>query len=106
MQYSTDKHLAANLATISSERAYEVINLNKKGYKPRFLDSDEGEVKPKKEYQDILDESVTRFDSTKKRRRNEDRRDNFREDRRNQEPRKFVHQQPKILVKKNNESEQ
>jgi hypothetical protein len=80
IQYSTDKHFVANLVTISSERAYEVINLNKRGHKPQFLDVKEKEEKPKKEYQDILDESVTRFDSMmkkKKKKRFQDRnRDN------------------------------
>jgi cell fate regulator YaaT (PSP1 superfamily) len=66
MQYSTSKHIAANIVTISSERAYEVISLNKKGHKPKFLHEDENETSLKKEYQDILDESVTRFDSLKK----------------------------------------
>jgi cell fate regulator YaaT (PSP1 superfamily) len=98
MQYSTDKHLIANLVTISAERAYEVINLNKKGQKPFSLNSDEKEAKPKREYQDILEESVTRFDSVKKKKkyhdrenRNNEQRGN-REQRSNQEQRVFVHQ--------------
>jgi hypothetical protein len=90
IQYSTDKHIAANLVTISSERAYEIINMNKKGHKPRFLDSDEGEAKPKKEYQDILEESsVTRFDSLKKKKKNQNK------DKKRQEPLVFVHQPKK-----------
>jgi cell fate regulator YaaT (PSP1 superfamily) len=84
MQYSTDKHVAANLVTISSERAYEIINMNKKGHKPQFLDMRANETKPQKEYQDILDESVTRFDSAKKKKKN-----------------KKTTQQPKIVKKKN-----
>jgi cell fate regulator YaaT (PSP1 superfamily) len=93
MQYSTDKHIVANLVTISSERAYEVINMNKKGQKPRSLHTDEKETQPKKEYQDILDESVTRFDSTKKRKKNRDKRNL---DLRNREI--------KVTKKNNNES--
>ena len=34
--YSTDKSIAANLVTISANRAFEVINMNKKGIKPGF----------------------------------------------------------------------
>jgi cell fate regulator YaaT (PSP1 superfamily) len=69
IQYSTSKHIAANLAVISSERAYEIINLNKKGQKPPCLDAEKDKAKPPKEYRDILDESVTRFDSAKKKKR-------------------------------------
>lgn len=69
MQYSTDKHIAANLITISSQRAYEIINMNKKGRKPPFLNVSENETKPQKEYQDILDESVTRFDAVKRKKK-------------------------------------
>jgi cell fate regulator YaaT (PSP1 superfamily) len=69
MQYSTDKHIAANLVTITSERAYDVIKMNKKGYKPESLLGGEDESEIKKEYQDILDESVTRFDQVKKKKK-------------------------------------
>ena len=66
MTYSTDKNFAANAVTISSKRAYEVINMNKKGYKPRNLQPDENESDSSKEYRDILDESVSRFDHLRK----------------------------------------
>jgi len=66
MTYSTDKNFAANTETISSQRAYEIIGLNKKGHKPKRLQPDENELKAAKEYQDILDESVSRFDHFKK----------------------------------------
>ena len=99
MQYSTDRHIAANLVSISSQRAYEVINLNKKGQKPIFLNDEEAETK--KEYHDILDESVTRFDSAKKKKK---RNKNNNNNSRNQEFNQSTHQ-PKILKKKiNNEN--
>jgi cell fate regulator YaaT (PSP1 superfamily) len=66
MMYSTDKNFAANTVTISSKRAYEIIGMNKKGYKPHSLQPDENESITAKEYQDILDESVSRFDHLKK----------------------------------------
>jgi len=66
MTYSTDKNFAANTVTISSKRAYEIIGMNKKGYKPRSLQPDENEKAPAKEYQDILDESLSRFDHLKR----------------------------------------
>ena len=66
MIYSTDKNFAANTVTISSKRAYEIIGINKKGYKPRSLQADEKESQTAREYQDILEESVSRFDNLKK----------------------------------------
>jgi cell fate regulator YaaT (PSP1 superfamily) len=92
MQYSTDKHIAANLVSISSERAYEVINQNKKGYKPRLLIADENETPPQKVYQDILDESVTRFDSLKKKKNH---------DKKNRNPKE---KEKKVIKNKNNDS--
>ncbi|GHT72472.1 hypothetical protein AGMMS50262_01250 [Bacteroidia bacterium] len=89
MQYSTDKHIVANVVTITTERAFEVINLNKKGQKPKSLNREEIEAKPKKEYQDILqDESLTRFDGQRKKKKPKKKFNN-----RPQEPQKFVHQQ-------------
>ena len=97
MQYSTDKHIAANLVTISAERAFEVINLNKRGQKPTVLLSNEQETRPKpqREYQDILDESLTRFDSIKKKKKHHDREWKNPEPRKNPEPQVFVHQTKK-----------
>lgn len=69
MTYSSDKNFAANLVTITSDRAYEIIGLNKKGIKPDQLISSENNNKPQKEYQDILGESVTRFDNPKKKKK-------------------------------------
>lgn len=62
--YSTDKMLPANLMTISGKRAFEVINLNKKGIKP---DSLLEEVQPvvKKAIDLLEQESLTRFDGSK-----------------------------------------
>lgn len=67
--YSTDKNIAANLVTISADRAFEVIALNKAGEKPLTLES-EASAKPaeKKAFGDILgQDDVTRFDKKKKR---------------------------------------
>lgn len=68
--YSTDKSLAANLVTISAGRAFEVINMNKKGVKPLTLEGDSKPQPPKRDAQDILgQDSVTRFDSVKKKKK-------------------------------------
>ena len=66
MTYSTDKSFAANTITISSRRAFEIIGMNKKGYKPRNLKPGENESGLAKEHHDILDESVSRFDHLRK----------------------------------------
>jgi len=69
MSYSTNKNFVANLTTISAERAFEVINMNKRGEKPLFLNSDDDNKKAAKEYQDILGESVSRFDNNRSKHR-------------------------------------
>ncbi len=62
--YSTDKSIAANLVTISAQRAFDIINMNKKGIKPETLGTEE-KSQPKRDAQDILgQDSVTRFDNT------------------------------------------
>ena len=72
--YSTDKSFAANLVTISANRAFDVINMNKKGMKPITLEADTKPQPPKRDAQDILgQDSVTRFDASlkkKKKKRN------------------------------------
>lgn len=68
--YSTDKVIAANLITISAERAFDVINMNKRGNKPVSLEADTKPQPPKRDAQDILgQESVTRFDNVKKKKK-------------------------------------
>lgn len=67
--YSTDKKNAANLVTISAERAMDVIGMNKEGAKPLALD--ENEPRPaKKDYIDLAEQdSLTRFDKKKKKKK-------------------------------------
>ena len=36
--YSTDKHLAANLVTLTTARVFEIINMNRRGEKPQRLE--------------------------------------------------------------------
>ena len=62
--YSTDKVQPAGLVTISGRRAFEVIDLNKRGIKPDSLD--EGTTNAPGRTADLLEqESVTRFDRSK-----------------------------------------
>lgn len=67
--YSTDKVFAANLETITPERALEIISMNRKGLKPAALnenlDRTDSRIKS-----DILDAGdLSRFDNKKKKRR-------------------------------------
>lgn len=69
--YSTDKSIAANLVTIDADRAFEVIRMNKAGEKPLSLKRDgEGDGKPQKKYNDILDQdNLNRFDNKKRKKK-------------------------------------
>lgn len=63
--YSTDKNLAANLETISAERAHEIIELNRQSEKPLTLLAD-GKQKVSKKPVDLLaNADISRFDKSK-----------------------------------------
>lgn len=65
--YSTDKKMAANLETISADRAHEIIRLNKNGIKPERL-SDEDPAG--RTTGDLLENAdLSRFDKKKKKKR-------------------------------------
>jgi cell fate regulator YaaT (PSP1 superfamily) len=65
ISYSTDRNFAANLVTISGRRAFEVINLNRKGIKPDSLHESEKKPEPQKPVDLVEQESLTRFDKRK-----------------------------------------
>ena len=67
--YSTDKNLAANLETISAERAHAIIEMNKQGEKPLSLLED-GTAKVEKKSLDLLEDAdISRFDRSKRKRK-------------------------------------
>ena len=69
--YSTDKQMAANLVTISAARAFEVIEMNRRGEKPIRLEP-EGAEKAKEKPKPIdlaSQDDLTRFDKTKKKKK-------------------------------------
>ncbi len=68
ISYSTDKVFAANLMTITGRRAFEIINLNKRGIKPDSLQTEDTKIEPKKAVDLVEQESLTRFDREKKQR--------------------------------------
>ncbi len=68
--YSTDKNFAANLVTISKERAFEIIRMNRRGKKPLRIDSDEEKQDEKINSNDILSqENINRFDDNNKKKK-------------------------------------
>jgi hypothetical protein len=68
--YSTDKTLAISLVTIQAERAFEVIKLNRNGIKPESLESgSKAQSAKKQETHDILGDSVSRFDTVRKKKK-------------------------------------
>lgn len=66
--YSTDKNIAANLETITAERARLIIEMNKRGEKPAQLD-DEDKNEQRKPVDLLADTDVSRFDKAKKKRK-------------------------------------
>ncbi len=69
VSYSTDKNIPANLVTIPAERAFEIIALNKQGIRVDSLDSSPQE-ESSREYGDIIgQDSLTRFDKSKKKKK-------------------------------------
>ena len=72
--YSTDKRLAANLETITSERATEIIEMNKRGEKPADLNDNDDDERPSKPRDIIESEDIARFDKAKKKKKKKPRR--------------------------------
>lgn len=61
--YSTDKHIPANLVTISARRAINIIEMNKRGERPAGLDA--SGVSDSKRPVDILEQdNINRFDNS------------------------------------------
>lgn len=66
--YSSDKNLAANLITIPTSRAFEIIRMNREGQKPESL-SEDGNPNENQSI-DLLDQdSLTRFDRAKRKKK-------------------------------------
>jgi hypothetical protein len=63
--YSSDKNFLANAETITSRRAFEIINMNKKGEKPENLADNNGSNTLQRPIDLVEQESMTRFDKRK-----------------------------------------
>ena len=82
--YSSDRRMAANLKTITFERAHEIIAMNKRGEKPLDLEA-EGPAEPKRPVDLAEQDDLTRFD--KSRRKNGNKNNRRSNDKSNNNPR-------------------
>ena len=60
--YSTDKHIPANLVTITGRRAFNIIEMNKRGERPESLQAG-GTQEPKRSVDLLEQENINRFDN-------------------------------------------
>ena len=60
--YSTDKHIPANLVTITGRRAFAIIEMNKRGERPETLQAD-GQREVKRSADLLEQENINRFDN-------------------------------------------
>ena len=65
IMYSTDKNFIANAVTITARRAFEIINMNRRGEKPESLTESVKKNEPQKPVDLVEQESLTRFDKRK-----------------------------------------
>jgi cell fate regulator YaaT (PSP1 superfamily) len=67
--YSTDKNIAANLETITVERAKQIIEMNRRGEKPVSLQDNGKKPVETKEHIDLAGGDISRFDKAKKKKK-------------------------------------
>ena len=67
--YSTDKNIAANLETITAQRAKQIIEMNRKGEKPISLTEDASKKAPAGPIDLATQENINRFDRAKKKKK-------------------------------------
>ena len=69
ISYSTDKNIAANVETITSDRAKQIIEMNRKGEKPLSLLEDSDKKAPQGPIDLATQENIARFDRAKKKKK-------------------------------------
>ena len=67
--YSTAKGVAANLEVITTRRAHDIIEMNKRGEKPLSLQEDGKQREPEKPIDLLADTDISRFDKAKKKKK-------------------------------------
>ncbi len=77
--YSSSKQIAANLVTMSVEKVWEIIEMNKRGEKPVALENEAktADAAVQADYQNVVgQDSLTRFDKKKKKKRHKNNQQN------------------------------
>ena len=69
VSYSTDKNIAANLETITAERAKQIIEMNRRGEKPISLQDDGKKPVQTKTHVDLTGGDISRFDKAKRKKK-------------------------------------
>ena len=98
--YSTDKSMAANLITISAERARAVIEMNRRGEKPEALDEGDAVNTSDRPADLLADADISRFDKAKKKKKSKNRQNRQQQPANNQQrepkqPKQREQRQPK-----------
>ena len=75
LTYSTDKNMAANLETITSARAKQIMEMNRRGEKPLALDEGDKAQEGNGHVDLLAGDSITRFDKAKKKKKKKKPRD-------------------------------
>lgn len=102
ISYSTDKHLAANIVTITSQRANEIIQMNQNGEKPETLHEDPTTTQ-KPQIVDLAEQdSLTRFDKSKRKKKKNKR--NERKPQQEAEPAKHTNREEPRKKARNDEA--
>lgn len=108
ISYSTSPTFGANIQTITTDRAKEVISMNKRGIKPDMLEEivdDSGKQVPV-DYENVVgQDSLTRFDTAKKRTTKPNQKRNGRPDS-NREGQDENRNNGPRLIKKNDQNKQ
>lgn len=82
--YSTDKNMAANMESVTTQRAQEIIEMNQNGEKPlSLLENDK--AKAPKTHKDLLEDDINRFDSSKRKKKTKSKNRNVTNDNKPQE---------------------
>lgn len=68
VSYSTDKNLAANITDLTFERAFEILEMNRRGEKPVSL-NDEAQSAPTTSADLLNQDSLTRFDKNRRKKK-------------------------------------
>ena len=69
LTYSTDKNIAANLESITAERAKQIIEMNRRGEKPVSLQESSQQQVDKRPIDLATQENINRFDKAKKKKK-------------------------------------